>query len=872
MSAGFLNPSAGLGNGPADPVSELLARQQIAKLLAKGQDYTDASPKTHPMQVLAQTVQGALAGLDARQQIAAQLAGQQAAAADFAKIGGSGSTGSLGGTGTGVQGAARLPAMAGGGQAMTMPAGDSGAIQGRFTDALKAGGLTNPYGLAAMTAYAQHESRYSPKNIGGTWSDPSERGVAGTSGGILSWRNERLSSMQKATAGAQDPVTAQAKFALTENPELTLALQNAKSPEEANALMAQAWKFAGYDRPGGGEYANRLATTQAYASKFAGDQAAASPQDASPADMPAPNAKPVDMAADGPGALPRTPEGFTIPPAPGEGSQDPGPAAPSQARADLAALFSGAPMGPAQSFSGTSGTVINPDAADMPAPGAQPASTAPMQVPLPPARPSAADLQAPAAPSPARQQLAQVIAQPRTDAPDPQSAPGPAPREGIAALLGGFQDGLDRVFGGAQTQARLDAQSGPLQQIAQALTPPTQPQYAALPPAGRAAPAPGVAQPARAAAQPTPPQAAPAAPEGVPAAPQQPVQVAQAGGMPAPASSAASPQQAYSPRAQELMGFINKWGAYPAAKSQVETAQKLLEMELQPKTSQADLGDRIAILDAQGRQIGTMPKGAAPKGDDFGEIGRDAYDRPIYGYRNYGQKTVTQPKIEGPGATAQAAPVDMNGKPIPAGVDPKQVRETQSKDYATSTVPVDPKQVAEVRKEVMDLPSYKNLRQAAPIYQSMLATADNDSKASDLNLIYGMGKIMDPGSVVREGELALANGTSGLDERLIGLAKGVMGGSRLGPETRASLMKEAHIRMKAYEDQFGFDSNHYKGIAGRMRANAEDIIPAYPKAEPYVSKAEREAQAKKGAATTDAPAAPGADGYTVIDGVKIRRR
>ena len=154
--------------------------------------------------------------------------------------------------------------------ALAPPTGNSAEIQSKFVDSLKAGGLTNPYGLGAVAAYAQHESRYDPNNITGSWSDPSERGQAGTSGGILSWRDDRLRNMQAATAGAKDPVAAQAQFTLNENPELTKALQNAKSPEEANALMADAWKFAGHNRPGGGEYAARLATTRSYASRMAG--------------------------------------------------------------------------------------------------------------------------------------------------------------------------------------------------------------------------------------------------------------------------------------------------------------------------------------------------------------------------------------------------------------------------------------------------------------------------------------------------------------------------------------------------------------------------------------------------------------------------
>ncbi|WP_244491797.1 hypothetical protein [Methylobacterium sp. Leaf361] len=146
---------------------------------------------------------------------------------------------------------------------------DQGDIRSRFISTLQQGGLTNPNGLGAVAAYAQHESRYSPSNITGSWSDPSESGQAGTSGGILSWRADRLANMRAFTRGAADPVVAQANFLLQENPQLTQALQNAQSPQEANRLMADAWKFAGYNRSGG-ENAARLATTQAYANSFGG--------------------------------------------------------------------------------------------------------------------------------------------------------------------------------------------------------------------------------------------------------------------------------------------------------------------------------------------------------------------------------------------------------------------------------------------------------------------------------------------------------------------------------------------------------------------------------------------------------------------------
>lgn len=168
-------------------------------------------------------------------------------------------------------GAQRVPSFAGGSSVPLVMPGSGGENETKFVGALKEGGLTNPYGLGALAAYASRESGYKGSNIAGSWSDPSESGAPGVSGGILSWRGDRFANMRRYTAGAQDPVVAQAKYALVENPELTLALQRAKSPEEANGLLAQAWRFAGWNRQGG-ENAARLDATRAYVAKLGGAQ------------------------------------------------------------------------------------------------------------------------------------------------------------------------------------------------------------------------------------------------------------------------------------------------------------------------------------------------------------------------------------------------------------------------------------------------------------------------------------------------------------------------------------------------------------------------------------------------------------------------
>lgn len=129
-----------------------------------------------------------------------------------------------------------------------------------FIQTVRAGGLTNPYGLAAVASTGKAESGWSAANANRTWSDPSESGQPGTAGGIMSWRGPRYQAL--AATGDLSP-EGQARFFLQEDPSLIQKLNNAKSVEEAQQLMNNAWAFAGHDRPGG-EAARRMAMAQNY--------------------------------------------------------------------------------------------------------------------------------------------------------------------------------------------------------------------------------------------------------------------------------------------------------------------------------------------------------------------------------------------------------------------------------------------------------------------------------------------------------------------------------------------------------------------------------------------------------------------------------
>lgn len=165
--------------------------------------------------------------------------------------------------------------------------GNGNDVENRFMTGIRTAGLNSPFGLGAVAAYGRAESGFSPRNANRVWADASESGQPGMSGGIMSWRGDRLRNLYKFAAqrgemqGNITPET-QAAFLASEDPQLIPRLNAARTPEEAHQIMADAWRFAGYNRPGG-ENARRLAMTQRYASSFGESPAA---------DMPASDAQP----------------------------------------------------------------------------------------------------------------------------------------------------------------------------------------------------------------------------------------------------------------------------------------------------------------------------------------------------------------------------------------------------------------------------------------------------------------------------------------------------------------------------------------------------------------------------------------------------
>lgn len=160
--------------------------------------------------------------------------------------------------------------------------------------------------------------------------------------------------------------------------------------------------------------------------------------------------------------------------------------------------------------------------------------------------------------------------------------------------------------------------------------------------------------------------------------------------------------------------------------------------------------------------------------------------------------------------------------------------------------------ISGIRKEIQDLPSYKTYSSALPTWETMVEASQHDSKAADLNLIYGLAKIYDPNSVVKEGETYMVKDTASLPDWLIGTINGVQGGARLQKDTRRAILVEAQSRMNAYKNNFEGNLSPYSEMATRHKWDPRDIMPVFEK-----SSGIPEIPDMSGTASAPAPAAPG---------------
>lgn len=137
---------------------------------------------------------------------------------------------------------------------------------------------------------------------------------------------------------------------------------------------------------------------------------------------------------------------------------------------------------------------------------------------------------------------------------------------------------------------------------------------------------------------------------------------------------------------------------------------------------------------------------------------------------------------------AKAAAANSRAAAAKSGAEAKRA-EAEANQIMSGIVPAEkrPELEGKMRKEYND--QTKPYQEVKSAYGRVLSS--EDTAVGDLSLIFSYMKMLDPGSVVREGEFANAQNAAGVPERIMNIYNKVATGQRLGPSQRDSFKGQA---------------------------------------------------------------------------------
>ena len=112
----------------------------------------------------------------------------------------------------------------------------------------------------------------------------------------------------------------------------------------------------------------------------------------------------------------------------------------------------------------------------------------------------------------------------------------------------------------------------------------------------------------------------------------------------------------------------------------------------------------------------------------------------------------------------------------------------------------------------------------ADSFKKVKAAAMEESPAGDIALIFAYMKMLDPGSVVREGEFATAQNTGSVSERVYVLYNKLLKGDRLTTSQRQMFMKSANTVLESQRDRSENLMNFYTKISNDYGYKVDRVV------------------------------------------------
>ena len=134
----------------------------------------------------------------------------------------------------------------------------------------------------------------------------------------------------------------------------------------------------------------------------------------------------------------------------------------------------------------------------------------------------------------------------------------------------------------------------------------------------------------------------------------------------------------------------------------------------------------------------------------------------------------------------------------------------------------------QLRKEFNNLPQVKDYRLVLPLYER--ASTAPDTRAGDISLIYALGKMFDPGSVVREGELTLSqNAAPWLQKYAANVKSQVARTGRVDAATRTEILAALQGQIESLRGPYEMARSDYAQYASDYGIDPGLILGTDPK-------------------------------------------
>lgn len=110
-------------------------------------------------------------------------------------------------------------------------------------------------------------------------------------------------------------------------------------------------------------------------------------------------------------------------------------------------------------------------------------------------------------------------------------------------------------------------------------------------------------------------------------------------------------------------------------------------------------------------------------------------------------------------------------------------------------------------------------------YQKILASSQDNTGASDIAMVYSFMKMLDPTSVVREGEFATAENAGGVPTQIMTMYNRALTGERLAPEIRQQFLQQAGRQYEQQIQTYEQIRKQYAELATQYGVNPERVTP-----------------------------------------------